>query len=275
MTDHRLGRRALLKATGAGMLAVGAGGVAQATDEDDAETEDATEIQDWHDLDAVRDDLDGEYVLVADLDSDTDGYDEHVGDPEGGFEPIGDGDLDGDVEFRGTFDGNGNEIADPSIDRPDEDDVGLFGAIRQLNDEEGRIENVTPTNAAVTGRLRVGGLVGSNRGEIASAAAEGDVTGVGLVGGLVGKNFVGNKIASSAAEADVTGDSVVGGLVRWNAGEVVESSAVGDVTGGADRTCPDVAGVRPAPWRRQAVPGARAAGPVLGAAGDGHRTHVS
>ena len=86
MTDHRLDRRDLLKAAGTGMLAVGAsqsplvgeGGVARATDVE------VTEITDWHDLAAVRDRLDGEYVLVADLDSDTDGYDEHVATPEGG-----------------------------------------------------------------------------------------------------------------------------------------------------------------------------------------------
>ncbi len=34
------------------------------------------EIHDWHDLDAVRDDLGGHYVLMNDLDEDTDGYDE-------------------------------------------------------------------------------------------------------------------------------------------------------------------------------------------------------
>ena len=188
--------------------------------------EEATEIEDWHDLDAVRDDLDGEYVLVADLDSDTDGYDEHVGDPEGGWEPIGDSYVLADVEFTGTFDGNGNEIADLVFDRPDWRYVGLFGG------NEGRIENVTIKDATVTGDAWVGGLVGINFGEIASSSAEGDVSGRELVGGLVGWNQ--GEIASSAAEGDVTGEEgFVGGLVGLNdsGAEIDSSYATGDVTG--------------------------------------------
>ena len=45
----------------------------------------AVEISDWNDLDNVRNDLSGDYVLVNDLDSETDGY-AGIGDD---FEPIG------------------------------------------------------------------------------------------------------------------------------------------------------------------------------------------
>ena len=222
MTGHRLDRRDLLKATGAGVLAVGAsqhslaGEVTQGTSAGDAETEETTEIEDWHDLDAVRENPDGEYVLVTDIDSTTNGYEEHVGDPEAGWDPIGDLDPDDAVEFTGTFDGNGHEIADLSIDRPDENNVGLFGI------NEGRIKDVTLTNAAVTGNNRVGVLVGhSYGGEIKVSSAEGAVTGTFHVGGLVGQNA--GKIESAAAEADVTGDFLVGGLVGSSAGEVRSS----------------------------------------------------
>ena len=216
---------------------------------------DGEPIEDWHDLDAVREDLNKDYVLVNDLNSNTDGYDEHVRDPEAGFDPIGEFDSNDDVEFAGTFDGNGNEIADVVIDRPTESSVGLFGA------NEGRIENVTLTNVSVTGGSDVGGLVGlSNDGEIASSSVEGDVAGDSYVGGLVGFSqfseiesstatgdikttddagggLVGgefdSKIESAVATGDVEGEVFVGGLIGLSEnGEIESSAATGDVEGG-------------------------------------------
>jgi len=54
-------------------------------------------IFDWNDLDAVRNDLTGDYQLVNDLDSSTDGY-AGIGDD---FDRIG----DENNRFTGTFDG--------------------------------------------------------------------------------------------------------------------------------------------------------------------------
>ncbi len=44
--------------------------------EDDVENEEIQEIEDWYDLDDVRDDLEANYTLMNDLDEDSDGYDE-------------------------------------------------------------------------------------------------------------------------------------------------------------------------------------------------------
>jgi len=90
----------------------------------------ATEIYDWHDLDAIRDELDGNYVLMDDLDENTEGYDELV-DTEEGWDPIGEFDIEEDFEFNGTFDGRGYEIRDQKIHRSEELSVGLFGATEQ------------------------------------------------------------------------------------------------------------------------------------------------
>ena len=81
--------------------------------------EQATEIEDWHDLDAIREDLEGDYRLVTDLDEDTSGYYEHVGGPDEGWNPIATIDDHDDPGFTGTFDGNGNDIADLEITRPE------------------------------------------------------------------------------------------------------------------------------------------------------------
>ena len=192
----------------------------------------ATEITDWNDLAAVRENLDGDYVLANDLDEQTTGYDEHVGDPVEGWEPIGDFDPDADVEFTGTFDGNGHEIAGLKSNRPETNFVGLFGT------NEGTIENVILTDVDITGDRYVGGLVGWNGGEVsASSVREADITGkerVGdygnRVGGLVGSN-TGEVSASSVSGADITGNERVGGLVGRNGGAVWGSWAAGDVFG--------------------------------------------
>jgi hypothetical protein len=64
------------------------------------------EIRNWHDLDAVRNDLSGHHRLMNDLDSTTAGYTELAGPTANqgkGWQPIG----TQDKAFAGTFDGQG------------------------------------------------------------------------------------------------------------------------------------------------------------------------
>ena len=52
----------------------------------------AAEIRDWYDLDAIRDNLGGSYILMNDLDSTTAGYEELASPTANGgkgWEPIG------------------------------------------------------------------------------------------------------------------------------------------------------------------------------------------
>jgi len=119
------------------------------------------EIWDWYDLHAVRDNLGGSYLLMNDLDSTTAGYMELASETANwrrGWEPIG----TSDDQFTGSFNGQGYEIRDLFTDRPDENEVGLFGLV----DEGGVIENVGVVNATVAGKQHVGGLVGINEGTV-------------------------------------------------------------------------------------------------------------
>jgi len=220
-----------------------------------AATDQPIEIEDWHDLDAVRDNRDEDYILVSDLDAQTAGYDEHVGDPEEGWMPIVYSDSGRTNNFTGTFDGQGHEIADLEIHRPDTRGVGIFANNR------GTIENVMVTGAEVTGRSHVGALVGQNRREVAaSAVCNADISAKNLgVGALVednsfkianssvrdvtvsGEGNVGRIIgsvtgratvtASSVRASNLTGEKDVGGLVGWHGGDIENSGAVTDVTG--------------------------------------------
>ena len=201
------------------------------------------EIRTWHDLDAVRENLGGSYVLMNDLDSATAGYTELAGMTANGgkgWEPIGTGVFDElDPEepytrldpFTGTFDGQGYEIGDLFINRPDEYAVGLFGVV----DEGGVIKDVGVVNVAVTGGSGVGGLVGGNLygSTVNNAYVTGSVMGVMGVGGLVGGNGYGGIVSNSYSTASVTGDEGVGGLAGFNAYDAVVNSAFasGIVTG--------------------------------------------
>jgi len=211
-------------------------------------------IQTWYDLDAIRDNLGGNYTLMNDLDSTTAGYDELVSPTANGgagWQPIG----ITDNPFTGTFDGQGYEIHDLFINRPYEDDVGLFGYVI----EGGVIKNLGVVNTDVTGLAGVGGLIGGNAGTVSNSYSTGNVTdgGWGWVGGLIGGNAgtvsnsystsyvtgyagVGGLVAfndeagtvsNSYSSANVIGEEIVGGLVAGNAGIVSNSYSTGSVTG--------------------------------------------
>ncbi|OVE82954.1 hypothetical protein B2G88_18355 [Natronolimnobius baerhuensis] len=190
------------------------------------------EIEDWHDLNAVRDedpDID-KYVLITNLDEATAGYDEHVGNSDGGWLSIGNRPSGNATSaFNRTFDGNGHEIADLKIDRRWTSHVGM--GLFSWN--MGTIKNITVTNADITGQRNVGGLVGRNEeGEVLeSSVCEADITGERNVGGLVGENRDGEVLESFTCAADITGETSVGGFVGRNTGEVLESWAGGEVTG--------------------------------------------
>jgi len=207
-------------------------------------TPDFIEVRTWYDLDAIREDMSGSYALMNDLDSTTAGYAELAGMTanEGkGWEPIGTGAFDHlDQEepytrlepFTGTFDGQGYEIGDLFINRPEEYAVGLFGVL----DDGGVIRDIGVVNVAVTGGLGVGGLVGGNLygSTVTGAYATGNVTGVMGVGGLVGGNGYAAIVSNSYSTAGVSGDEGVGGLAGFNAFDATINGAFasGNVTGG-------------------------------------------
>ena len=215
------------------------------------------EIHDWYDLDAIRDNLGGSYILMNDLDSTTQGYEElasPTANGGAGWQPIG----TTDNPFTGTFDGQGYEIRDLFINRPDESYVGLFGWVG----EGGVIKNLGVVNTDVTGLAGVGGLIGGNAGTVSNSYSTGNVTdgGWGWVGGLIGGNagtvsnsystsYVtgyagvgglvafndeGGTVSNSYSTGYVTGEEIVGGLVAGNAGIVSNSYCTGNVTGSSE-----------------------------------------
>ena len=205
------------------------------------------------------------YELEADLDFDTDGdgavnSDDYYWNDGDGWEPIG----SEDAPFTATFHGNGQTVANLFINRPTENEIGLFGeADRILIDGVGVVgADVTGQDGvgillgrgiyvtvrssyatgSVSGEDEVGGLVGSSSGSVGDSYAAVRVSGTDGIGGLVGHQFL-NRIVSSYATGGVSGTNAVGGLVGAvsNFSQLIQASyATGGVSGtGAQLTDSD------------------------------------
>jgi hypothetical protein len=268
MSDLPFHRRDLLKT---GITLMGTTGLVQSAEAQDTSgpNGEPTEIRNWHDLDAVRQNLDGDYIVVNDLDQTTAGYDEHVGNPKKGWNPIGEVDRNA-VEFTsftGTIDGNGHTITGLEINRPKETDIGLFAMIAN---RPTTVTDLTLTELDVTGREFVGGIVGANvSGTVTRSEVTGEVTGETFVGGVVGNNS--GDVRKSSFRGTVSGAESVGGLVGWNVegASVRESWSRGEVTGdgivgGLVGTMTDDGGTVRESWSSATVTGGYDAGGLVG-----------
>jgi hypothetical protein len=174
-------------------------------------------------------DLAKEYELSADIDLDV----------YTNWKPIG----SLDKPFTGTFDGQNHTISNLTINRPDEDYIGLFGR------NTGMISDLTLSSVDVVGRFFVGSLAGRNEGTIKDVMADGTVSGVSVVGGIVGgsgperdpdggfgyssADFYGEMI-DTQSNVQVTGASTVGGLIGGTYGIIKNCSSSGAITVGQE-----------------------------------------
>jgi hypothetical protein len=182
------------------------------------------QIWDWDDLYAIKNNLNGNHFLMRNLDSTVAGYKELASATANGgegWQPIG----TINAPFTGTFDGQGFEIRDLFINRPNESFVGLFSAVG----ESGVVQNVGVVNADVIGSDDAGSLVGVNHGTVRNSYSSGSVTGNDLVGGLAGGST--NSLSNSHSTGSVSGQSRVGGLVGGINGIVSESYSSASASG--------------------------------------------
>ena len=150
---------------------------------------------------------------------------------DGEWEPIG-GEKN---RFNGTFDGRGNVIKNICINIDSSrssfpKDIGLFGktgmntTIKNL----GVMVNITAKKG-----VRIGGLVGANRGKIENCYVRGTVEGEESVGGLVGSDDD-SEISSCYFYGIVNGGKdFVGGLIGFCCSSTIKNCyASGNVNGG-------------------------------------------
>ncbi|MDD3999656.1 MAG: hypothetical protein PHX62_02005, partial [Bacilli bacterium] len=122
--------------------------------------------------------------LMQDIDF-ADYYDEL----SAGFLPIG----SSDKKYKGTFDGNNHKILNLFINRPEEQNVGLFGYtdIETSRNKAATITNLTIENANITAKNYAGILIGRSKADVSNITIiNGVVNAVDLadsrVGGLIG-----------------------------------------------------------------------------------------
>ncbi len=159
------------------------------------------------------------YIQTADIDAtetntwNVDDHDEDTStaDEAMGFSPIGDS-SDGsrqNINFDGSYNGNGYAISNLYINRPTESRVGLFGYAGGSSSHA--IQYLALINADITGKSKVGTIAGVNYStRVNYCYATGKVNGGSYTGGLVGYCGYANYCY---AEVEVTStSSYKGGL---------------------------------------------------------------
>ncbi|MGF7184916.1 hypothetical protein GGQ84_001001 [Desulfitispora alkaliphila] len=160
-----------------------------------------------------------------------------------GWKPIG---GEGNT-FMGSLNGAGFSISDLYINRPEENDVGLFGVISKYSSlvYDPGVHNLTLEAGSVAGKDYVGPVAGRFVGQMSSVSTDVTVHGERYVGGLIGRatsgaHWTGNawtdyrqRIENSSASGDVFGTQYVGGLLGHGGTRltITNCSASGDVTG--------------------------------------------
>ena len=190
------------------------------------------------------------YELITDLDFNEDADYREIKNKAlwtngNGWQPIG----SSNQTFQAIFQGNSKVITGLTINRPEDDEVALFGALGA----DGEVDGVGLLNVNILGKHRVGGLVATNLlGTISNSYANGTIRITGnrdtsIGGGLVALNSgviknsyaIGHIVALNASAA-------IGGLVGWNlhtysgpgmgdsehSGLIMNSYAVGKIDGG-------------------------------------------
>lgn len=174
-------------------------------------------VEDVNQLQAIDTNLEGNYALRNSIDAtatsswNDEGTDTKINE---GFKQIG---TETNNAFTGKFDGLDYNIFGLTINRSNEEDVGLFGVVNGAT-----INNVTLVGGSITGNYRVGGIVGNAIGEntvISNATNSASVTGNSQVGGIVGiitgnsdnKSKVNNVINTGTINGNAGND--VGGLI--------------------------------------------------------------
>lgn len=124
--------------------------------------------------------------------------------------------------FGGVFDGAGHTISGIKVST-DGSNVGLFryvqrGALVKDLTVKG---NISPTGSGEN----VGGIAGSNSGNITGCSFEGTIKGTTNSGGIAGTNEKSGLIANSTVSGAITGSHGTGGIAGTNSGTILNCTS--------------------------------------------------
>jgi len=257
------------------MTAVADGGFAGGS----GTAEDPWQIASAEQLNLVRENLGGHYVLVADIDLSV--YENW--EPIGAFQSRSDAPEDTEIPhpdyaFSGTFDGAGHTISNLTVNAASPMGAGLFGCASGTENGEAYIGNFTLENINVSGFYLVGGAVGLQfmNCKVSDIVLKGvnKLSGSQGVGGIVGTGF--DLISNCTATAEITilgDDGACAGIIAGGTTmspiancEVVGGSIVAD--GNATWAFGSICG---APWGASEITGCRVNGTSITVSGKGNR----
>jgi len=146
------------------------------------------------DLDNIRNDLTGKYILMNNLDlSSIDNW-----------KPIG----NTTNIFTGILNGNNYTISNLKINRPTEDYIGLFGIT-----DKSEISFLNLNNINIEGHNNIGAFAGQFQGTIKNSCSEGIIIGNGGIGGLLGLVYYDSDILNTCSKGTIVGNGGIGGLI--------------------------------------------------------------
>lgn len=142
----------------------------------------------------------------------------------------------------GTNNGTlGNSYSNSAVTANAGTAAGLGGVVG-VNTEKGNVQYVDSlgvTNGGATNSSNIGGIIGTNNGNMYSGYNESIVSGKDNVGGIIGENSTGGTVTNIVNATSVTGENesadnvsqYVGGLVGSNSGSVTNGRNNGTITG--------------------------------------------
>lgn len=241
--------------------------------------EDPWQIASAEQLQRVRENLAGHYILVADIE--LSGYENW--EPIGAFQSLSDAPEDAEVPhpdyaFTGTFDGAGHTISNLTVSSASPMGAGLFGYASGTENGEAYIGNFTLENVHVSGFYLVGGAVGLQfmNCKVSDITLKGEnrLSGSQGIGGIVGTAF--DRISNCTATADITvvGDGgACAGLIAGGTtmSSIVNCQAVGGSIVAEGNAIWGIGAVCGAPWGAAEISGCRASGTSITVSGEGNR----
>ena len=242
-------------------------------------SEDPWKIATAEQLDRIRDDLTGHYILISDID--LSGYENWM--PIGTFQPRSDAPEDAEVPhpdyaFTGTFDGAGHTISNLTISCEAPMGAGLFGCASGTESNAASIGHFTLKDVNVSGFYLVGGAVGLQfmNCPVSDIHLEGDnkLTGMQGIGGIVGTGFDLISDCSATADVIVSGDDgACAGLIAG--GTTMSSIKNCQVTGGSITAEGNAAwgfgALCGAPWGAAEITDCKVSGTVITVNGENNR----
>ncbi|MDR3177640.1 MAG: hypothetical protein LBT96_01525 [Campylobacteraceae bacterium] len=188
-------------------------------------------------LDDIRDNLSGNYILLNDieLNSTEDGFDTKGWMPIGAFSPS--------APFTGIFNGNFNKITNIWVNRfPSYSFVGLFGVIKNAQIRNLGLE--IAEGKKIEGYEYVGIIAGNaTSSNMTNVYSKGDVGGYRYIGGIAGSIGASSFVANSYSSGNVNGNySYVGGITGLLDGGFITNSYSSANVNGSDSNIGGIAG---------------------------------